>query len=71
MFLVDALLNATVYCGFLYIAVTAIIYAVDWTEARIQLKRPEYATVSAKSQQLIKVARESFANSTEPQFAAA
>lgn len=71
MLLVDALLNATVYCGFFYIAVTAILYAVDWTEARIKLEPAKQTAASAKSHKVTKVPQTGLIKSAGTALAAA
>ncbi|MCG8363922.1 MAG: hypothetical protein MJA27_11400 [Pseudanabaenales cyanobacterium] len=72
MFLVDAFLNATVYCGLLYLAVAAIIYAVDWTESRIKLvEQVDQAIASTQSCTGTRVEPESLVKAAETELAAA
>ncbi|MDJ0704582.1 MAG: hypothetical protein QNJ46_14965 [Leptolyngbyaceae cyanobacterium MO_188.B28] len=35
MFLIDALLNVTLFGGLFYIAATAVMFAMNWTNSRI------------------------------------
>lgn len=72
MFLVDAFLNATVYCGLLYLAIAAILYAVDWTESRIKLvEQTEQTTASTESPTGTRVEPESLVKAAETELAAA
>ena len=49
MFLIDALLNVTIYGGLFYIATTAFIFAMNWTGGRIRLEGGQQTLVPTQS----------------------